>query len=351
MRAVVIDQFGPAEVLRSVDVAPPEIGPEDVMIQVHAVSVNRSFDLMVRAGSYKRAGIRLPLILGADPAGIVTAVGEAVRDFASGDRVSVTSSISCGECAHCRAGNRAGCSNHSTIGVQRNGGYAEYVAVPATNVHLIPDTIGFAEAGFVTRHGGTAFRQLQCAELRPGEWTLVMGAAGSLGSCGVQAAKYLGGRVIAAAGSDSRVRAAMELGADFGINYRAQDLAAEVTKITGGHGVDVVMENISDPATWPKALESLAHGGRMVTGGAHGGGRVELDVNVLYKRRLRIIGCVGASRTDVDTALKAAGENRLRSLIDRVLPLERAVEAHRLVESGHVVGKVVLDPTIVDGRT
>src|SRR5919201_2005060 len=115
-----------------------------------------------------------------------------------------------------------------------------------------------------------------------------MGAAGALGSCGVQVAKLLGAKVIAGAGSDERVKVALSYGADFGINYRRQDLAQEVMRITESHGADVVYENIGDPTLWPGAFNSLAWAGRLVTAGGHGGGKVTLDVKRLYLRRMRV---------------------------------------------------------------
>jgi NADPH:quinone reductase-like Zn-dependent oxidoreductase len=118
-----------------------------------------------------------------------------------------------------------------------------------------------------------------------------------------------------------------------------------VASLTDGRGVDVVFENISDPTIWPKAFASLAHAGRLVTAGAHGGGKVELDVRRLYGRRLRVIGGAGAGRRDITSALEAAAEGALHAVIDRIMPLDAAADAHRLFEQDGVVGKVVLDPT------
>jgi NADPH:quinone reductase len=194
------------------------------------------------------------------------------------------------------------------------------------------------------RHFPTAFALARRADLRKGEWALVMGASGGLGACCVQVAKLAGARVIAAAGADDRVQAAVENGAEYGVNYRSQDLAAEVMRITDGQGADVVFENIADPTLWPGAFNSLAYRGRLVTAGAHGGGRVELDVRRLYLRRLRIIGGPGNNRADVERALEMIAQGKARAGINRILPLEGAAEAHRLLESDRVIGKVILQP-------
>ena len=347
MKAMVMRQFGGPEVLELADVPDPEPGPDDVVVEVHAVTVNRSLDLMVRAAGQKR-GTVLPHVLGVDPAGVVVARGGNVRAPQVGARVAVVPHIRCMTCDTCRAGRPEDCPNSRHIGVHEWGGYAEYVRAPARNVHEIPDGVSFAEAAVILRHVPTAFNLLRArGRLQPGEWVLVMGAAGGLGNAGVQVAKLMGGTVIAGAGADERVQAGLDAGADHGVNYRRVDLAEEVDRITEGAGVNLVYENISDPKLWPLAFASLATAGRLVTAGAHGGGVVPLDVRRLYGRRLQIIGGAGASSEDIASALQAAADGRLRALIDRVLPLDAAAEAHRIAETDQVVGKVVLDPTAI----
>ena len=117
-------------------------------------------------------------------------------------------------------------------------------------------------------------------------------------------------------------------------------------KITDGQGVDVICENIADPTLWPEALNSLATGGRLVTAGAHGGGEVKLDVKRLYMKRLRVIGAAGTNFPDVEKALEAAASGKIRTMIDRIMPLREAAEAHRIVEQNQTQGKVILDPTL-----
>jgi NADPH:quinone reductase-like Zn-dependent oxidoreductase len=199
----------------------------------------------------------------------------------------------------------------------------------------------------VARHAPTAFSMLRDdAKLKAGEWILVMGAAGGLGAAGIQVAKYTGAKVIAAAGTDARVKAAVGLGADAGVNYRAQDLTEEVKRITGGAGVNVVFENIGDPDLFPKAFAALARGGRLITAGGHGGGTVPLDVKRLYLFQNTIIGTFGkVLASDVELGLKTSAEGRWRVLIDRVLPLADAAKAHRLVDERSGIGKIILQPT------
>jgi NADPH2:quinone reductase len=343
VKAIVLRAFGGPEVLRLEDVPRPSPAASEVLVEVRAVSVNRTLDLRVRRGDYSKR-VTLPHVLGVDPSGVIAAVGAGV-ERALGERVTVSSHIRCGHCVHCVRGEESGCTASQSIGVHRWGGYAEYLAVPERNAFPIPDGLSFTEATVVGRHLPAAFNLARTSELKDGEWVLVMGAAGALGSAGVQVARHLGANVIAAAGSDERVAWAVSLGARAGVNYRAHDLADEVRRITGGRGVDVVFENISDPVLWPKAFASLAPHGRLVTMGSHGGGMVTLDVTRLYLGRLRIIGAAGADRRDIERALREAAAGAFRTRIDRVLPLARAAEAHRLLEEGAPLGKVILDPT------
>jgi NADPH2:quinone reductase len=345
MRAVVLRRFGAPDVLQVEDVPTPEPGAGEVLVEVHAVSVNRTLDVLVRHDGNNR-GVRLPHVLGVDPSGVITAVGPGVEERKVGDRVAVVN-LRCGTCRYCLADEEEDCQTGGLhVGIQRWGGYAEYVSVTSAATVLVPDGLSFPEATVILRHFPTAFALARRAALMPGEWALVMGAAGSLGACCVQVAKLAGASVIAAAGADERVRAAIGYGADFGVNYRTADLAREVMRITDSHGADVVFENIADPTIWPGAFNSLAYRGRLVTAGAHGGGKVEIDVNRLYRQRLRLIGGPGNSQADVERTLSAAADGLLRAVIDRILPLEQAADAHRLVEKNEVLGKVVLDPTL-----
>ncbi len=344
MKAIVLKEFGGPEVLRLEDVPVPRPTPGEILLKVHSVSVNRTLDLIVRAGMYP-VKIQLPHVLGADPAGEVVEVGCGITEFKVGDRVAVISASSCQQCDRCLKGEDSNCVNGKRIGIDLAGGYAEFIALPARHAVKLPDEISFVEGTVITRHFPMAFNLLVAkADVKAEENVLVMGATGALGSSCVQVGKMLGAKVIAGAGSDERVNAAKSYGADFGINYRQQHLAEEVMKLTDGQGVDVVCENIADPTLWPEVLNSLAIGGRLVTAGAHGGGTVTLDVKRVYMRRLRIIGAAGTSFPDVHRALQAARTGKIRAIIDRTMPLSAAGDAHRILEANQTLGKIILDP-------
>lgn len=346
MKAIILREFGGPEVLRLEDLPVPKPAPGEILIKVYSVSVNRTLDCVVRAGKYP-VKIELPHVLGADPAGEVVEIGGKVTNFKIGDHVAVISAMPCEKCGPCFRGDESNCVDGKRVGVDLWGGYAEQIAIPARYAVVIPDNISFAEAAVITRHFPMAFNLLASkADLKPSDCVLVMGATGALGSSCVQVAKMFGATVIAGAGTDERVELAKSYGADFGINYRKHDLVKEVKRLTNDQGVNVVCENISDPTLWPAAFASLAMNGRLVTAGAHGGGTVTLDVKRLYMRRLRIIGASGTSLTDVNKALDAARQGKIRAIIDRVMPLRQAAQAHGIVEQNLIAGKLILDPTL-----
>jgi NADPH:quinone reductase-like Zn-dependent oxidoreductase len=233
------------------------------------------------------------------------------------------------------------------MGIKRPGGFADMVAVPACAAITLPDALDFHHAAVVMRHVPTAWNLLcNVAELKAGETVLVMGAGGNLGSIGIQIARnVIGAKVIAAAGSDERAAAGLGLGADHAVNYNTHDLAAEVLKLTGGKGVDVLYDNIANPKVLPQAFHAVGFGGRVVTAGAHAGPNVTIDFSHLYHKQITIKGRPGYHPPDVPKCFAAAAQGKVKALIERVLPLSQAAEAHRLVETGESLGKIVLDPT------
>jgi NADPH:quinone reductase-like Zn-dependent oxidoreductase len=325
MKAAVFHEFGGPDVLRVEEAPLPEPKAGQIRIKVHAVSVNQTLDVLLRRGE-SGFDVKLPMIPGIDPSGVVDAVGPDVSAFKVGDRVT------------------------SSLPPPVSGGYAEYVAVSAASATPIPADMDFAMATAVRRHFPTAFGLMRIAEVRPGETVLIMGAAGALSSCLVQLCKEAGATVIAGAGADARVQAALNLGADHGINYRESKLVDEVMALTEGKGVPLVFDNVGEPELWQQAVACLGPGGRLVTVGTHGGsGIVPLDVRLLYRKRLTIrSGLEEQQSTPAERAraLDLAAQGKYRMLIDRILPLSQAAEAHRLVEANSVVGKVIIDPTL-----
>ncbi len=345
MKAIVIHEYGPPEVLRYEDVPDPVPREGEIRIRVHAATVNRVLDVSLRAGREQYRGPVLPLIPGVDCAGNVDAVGPQVGRWRAGDRVAAAGTMPLATCAEDGSGYDG---PQGMMGIKRPGGFAELIAVPACAAVAVPDHLDFYHAAVIMRHVPTAWNLLMhVAELKKGESVLIMGAGGNLGTIGIQIAKnVIGATVIAAAGSDERVKLGINLGADYGINYATQNILAEVMAITGGKGVDVLYDNIANPTVLPVAFRTLGMDGRLVTAGAHAGPDVSINFSHLYHKRITIKGRPGFTPSDLPNCLAAAADGKVVPQIDRVLPLSRAAEAHRLIEDRGGQGKIVLDPTL-----
>ncbi|HEY6254189.1 MAG TPA: zinc-binding dehydrogenase [Xanthobacteraceae bacterium] len=345
MKAIVIHTFGPPEVLSYEEVPDPLPRPGEIRVRIHAATVNRVLDVSLRAGNEAFRGPVLPLIPGVDCAGIVDAVGAGVTRWKAGDRVAAAGTMPLDPCPQ-------DCDDYAgptgMMGIKRPGGFARLVAVPACAAVAVPPGLDFHAAAVIMRHAPTAWNLLvNTAKLARGETVLVMGAGGNLGLAGIQIAKnVIGAKVIAAGGSDDRVRQGLALGADFGINYNTHDIREEVMKFTQGQGVDVLYDNIANPKVLPQAFLGLGFGGRLVTAGAHAGPNVTIDFAHLYHQEIAIKGKPGYHPPDRDKCFAAAADGKIKAQIEKLLPLSRAAQAHRLIESGEVTGKIVLDPTL-----
>jgi NADPH:quinone reductase-like Zn-dependent oxidoreductase len=323
LKAIVRHEHGGPEVLRYEEVDRPSAGPGELLVRVHAVSVNQTLDLGIRQNG---AGFKLdfPVILGIDSGGEVEEVGDGVDGFAPGDRVT------------------------SILRPPIGGSYADYVLVRPTHTYHIPDGVSWTLATAVSRHFPMAYSLCRSADVKEGQWVLVMGAAGALGAAAVQTARHRGAHVIAAAGTDERAQSAMPLGAEAWVNYRKSGLVDEVRRLTDGKGVDVVLENIGDPGLWPEAFDSLKTGGTLTTVGAHGGpGKVTLDLRRLYRDDLTVRGGLHQDLPgDSDDALALAAAGVYSAAIHSVRPLSEAAEAHRIAGERGIYGKVFMDPTL-----
>jgi NADPH:quinone reductase-like Zn-dependent oxidoreductase len=340
--AVVLREHGGPEVLRRERLPIEEPGPGDVRVAVRAVALNH-LDLWVRRGgpAFK---LTWPHRLGADVSGVVDAVGPGVSDLEIGQRVVVSPGVSCGVCRQCLSGRDNLCRQYGILGEHRSGGYGQLLVVPRRNIAPYPGELSFPEAAAGLLTFLTAWQMLvEKAAVKPGETVLVQGAASGVGVAGVQIARLFGARVIATAGSDDKLARLRDLGAEATVNYRTTDFVAEVKKLTGRRGVDVVFEHVGG-ATFEGSIRAVATGGRVVTCGATSGFKPEIDLRHIFFRQVAILGSTMGSKGALLEVLEHIAAGRLRPVVDRVMPLAEAAEAHRLLESRAVFGKIVLEP-------
>jgi NADPH:quinone reductase-like Zn-dependent oxidoreductase len=342
MHAVRFHEYGPADVLRYEEIAEPEPGPGEALVHVRACAVNH-VDVDMRNGT-SRLPITLPHTLGFEIAGDVVSVGDGVDDVEPGDRVSPLYQIHCRECDWCRRGEHMHCERIRMLGVQSAGGYAEYVVAPAWALIRLPASLGYETAAAIQTTFSTVWHALVGrAGLEQGQWVLVNAAGSGVGTAGVQVARFLGARVIASAGSDAKLERAREEGAEAVVNYSTEDLAGRVRQLTGGRGVDVVMESVGGDVL-RGSLEALAKDGKVVTVGAHAGEIVPVDAILLFRSQWSLIGSVRATADEIRHVVGLVAEGKLRPVVHAVLPLADAAEAHRVLEERRQYGKVILAP-------
>jgi NADPH:quinone reductase-like Zn-dependent oxidoreductase len=208
---------------------------------------------------------------------------------------------------------------------------------------LLPDDVSF-EAGAAKNSLTTAWHALsQRAQLQPGEWVLVNAAGSGVGSAGIQVASLIGAKVIASAGASEKLVRALTEGADFVVDYEREDLTARVRELTGGQGVDVVLDCVGGEV-FRASVAALAKNGRLVAVGAHSGEIVAVDLVALFRTQLTVTGSLRSTRAELDHVLELLARGTLRPVIEKVLPLESAEEGHRHLEARQGYGKVVLVP-------
>ena len=340
MKAVLFREHGGPEVLRYTEVQDPVAGAGEVLIRVRACALNH-LDLWVRRGM---PGISIPMphIGGSDIAGEVAEIGAGVTNVKVGDRVLLSPGISCGRCVHCVRGDDNLCRQYTLFGYGVDGGYAEYLRSPAANVIPIRGSFSFEEAAALPLVFLTAWHMLVTrAQLKPGETVLVLGAGSGVGSAAIQIAKVAGARVIATAGTEAKLQKAKELGADEVFLHSITHWSREVKRLTDRRGVDVVVEHVGE-ATWRESVASLAVGGRLVTCGATTGYEGKIDLRFLFSRHLSILGSYMGSKGELYSVLDLVGRGLVKPVIDTVMPLEQAREAHERLEKREQFGKIVL---------
>ncbi len=323
MRAVTVSEPGGPQVLAVTELPDPVAGPVEVVIDVAATAVNRA-DTLQRQGLYPPPPGASD-VLGLECSGTISAVGADVSDWRVGDEV----------CA-----------------LLAGGGYAEKVAVPAGQVMPVPKGVDLVTAGALPEAACTVWSNVfMVAGLQRDETLLVHGGAGGIGNLAIQLATARGARVVTTAGSEEKLELCRSLGADVAVSYRDQDFVEEVKAATDGRGADVILDNMGAKYL-DRNVTALATGGRLVIIGMQGGVKGELNIGKLLAKRGAVFAAALRSRPTDEKAEICAGvvehvwplyaDGAVRTIVHTTLPFEEAGEAHRLMESGEHVGKIVL---------
>lgn len=340
MKAVRFHRHGGPEVLQYEEAPDPEPTSDEALVRVKACALNH-LDVWARNG-LPNVTIQMPHISGSDISGVIERVPPEEAGFGSGDEVIVNPGMGCGRCDRCLSGRDDQCSEYKIIGYGTDGGYAELVKVRRTHLIRKPSGMSFEEAASFPLVFETAYHMLVTkARAGPGEKVLVLAANSGVGIAAVQIAKLLGAEVIATAGDAQKAEKATRLGADHVVDHYKQDVLAEVKRLTGNRGVDVVVEHVGR-ATWEGSVKALAKGGRLVTCGATTGGLAQTDLRYVFSRELTIYGSYMAGMGELLEVVKLFGQGKLKTVVDSVYQLEMAAEAQSRMEGSLHFGKIVL---------
>ncbi len=330
MKAVRMHEIGGPEVLRMEEVADPEPKTGEIRVRLEAAALNH-LDIWVRTGNVP---VTTPRILGCEGAGRVDKLGPGARGFEEDQPVVVVPWLFPAQAARPNL-------NAGVLGVARDGCYAEQVVVPQGALRPLPRGLSPAAGAAFSLVTSTAYHMLfGRGGLRPGETILITGATGGVGTAAVQLARVAGARVIAATRSGDKAKRLQELGAHEVVDASA-DLAEQVLTLTEGDGVDMVAEQVG-LAVWQDCLAATKPGGRVVFCGTTSGSQVSMNLQPVYRRELSILGVYGTLPEELDRVWALVKNGTVRPLVDRTLPLEKAGEAHRIMEQAEHFGKLVL---------
>lgn len=341
MPAIRIHEHGSRDVLCLETLPEPTPTANEVKIKIHATSLNH-MDLWVRRGI---PGIApLPLTLGCDASGVVSAIGTEVKSLQVGNRVILFPLLTCGKCSACLRGAENFCREFKIPGEHCDGTHAEFFCAPEKNFLKLADSISFETAASFPLTFLTAWHMVVAnGGVKAGTDVLVMAAGSGVGSAAVQIAKHFGARVIATASSQHLV-AVKNLGADFVIDHYNENISKRVKEITNKKGADLIVEHVGEKV-WSECLKSLAVGGKLVTCGATTGPNVTMDLRHIFIKQQKIIGSTMGTKAELVAIHQLVADGKLQPKIAKVFSYKDVKAAHEYLETQHPFGKVVLDWT------
>jgi alcohol dehydrogenase len=318
---------------------PPPPGPGEVQVRVRAMALNHIDVWGWRGMAFAKR--KLPLVVGAEAAGEIVAVGDGVTDRKPGDKVALYGAITCGTCRPCREGRDNLCENVAGVmGFHVDGFARELANIQARLTVPVPDGVSWVDAACTSVTFGTVQHMLfDNARLEPGETVLVHAGGSGIGSAAIRMAKAIGANVITTVGDDEKAEKAKALGADHVINYREERFEHMVRKITAKKGVEVVFEHVG-PDTFAGSMLSLKRGGRLVTCGSTSGVTAQINLMQLFQQQLRLIGSFGCSMRNMEDSLAKMADG-VRPVIDTEIGIDDFETGLDRLESRRVFGKIV----------
>lgn len=337
MKAIVLQSLN--QPLKLAEWQTPRPDPDEVLVQVMACGIDATDWKILDGFAYVP---KLPIILGHETAGIVAELGSQVTDFHPGDRVIAYNYYFCGQCAYCRAQREQLCVDMTgLVGILgRNGGYAEYMTVPARQLVSVPDNVTWPDAAVCCDAGITAVHAVGRGNVKRDETVLVIGVGG-VGAVVTQLCKAAGATVIAVDQSEEKIQRACKMGADVALNSNETDVVQAVAQQTNGQGVDCVLDVVGLTETVSTGMDSLARGGRLVLIG-YTDQRYPLKGEQLDQNELTIIGTRGGRLLDLIDTVDQVSQGTIKSIVTDLYPLKEASEALSYLRSGKALGRVVL---------
>ena len=342
MKALVLHEWGGPLKLEEVPI--PKVGPKEALVKVRACGIGLTLNWL-RQG---KMGGSVPRIIGHEVAGEVVEIGKQVTKVKVGERVCVYFYLTCGTCEFCRKNRETLCRNfRGYVGAAIDGGYAEYVKLPEENLLPIPDELSFEEAAIIPDAIGTPLHALrERAQVRPPDMVIVVGAGGGVGIHAVQMAKLCGGWVIAVDTSDEKLAKTRELGADAVINDSKEDFVEKAKRLTGGKGVDVVIDFVCTTDTLNKGIRSLDRGGRLIcmAEGRTDPGEATLAVppGYIVYNELVLTGSRCITKQELAESIEVVRQGRIKPVITQKFSLEEVEQAHKLLDERKIFGRAIL---------
>jgi NADPH:quinone reductase-like Zn-dependent oxidoreductase len=342
VKALYFDEHGELDAVKYGDVPTPKPGPGEVLLRVRACALN-FLDIWVRRG-WPGLKLQMPHWCGADVAGEIVELGDRMTDWQVGQRVVVDPGVSLLEDEYTRRGQDSVSSGYHVLGEHMRGGAAEYLAVPAKNLAVMPGNVDFPQAAAPLLVSLTAWRMLMHqARLRAGESVLVVGAGGGVNSMAIQIAKLAGAVVYTVAGNPAKAEQAQALGADVVLDRSRVDWGKEIYQLTSRRGVDVVVDNVGR-ATITTSMQAVARGGRIVIVGNTSGPKAEIDIRYIFGKQISLIGSTMGSHQDFRDVLKLLWTGKIKPVIHQIMPLSEGKAAYKIMQEGKQFGKIVLTP-------